>query len=84
MTYRDWLADDSFDFMSRVGGIQTPALAICGDEDYFTPVKYAEYFRDRIANCRLEVIPHAGHWTYEEQPDTFDRIVLDYLGTLSH
>lgn len=84
VTYRDWLADDSFDFMSRVDGIQTPALAVCGDEDYFTPVKYAEYFRDRMPNCRLEVISHAGHWTYEEQPDIFDRIVGEYLGTLSH
>ena len=32
--------------------------------------------------ARLEVIPHAGHWTYEEQPKIFDRIVGDYLEKL--
>lgn len=83
VTYRDWLADDSFDFMTRVAHIHTPSLAICGDEDSFTPVKYAEYFRDRMPNCRLQVIAQAGHWTYEEQPETFDRIVKDYVDGLA-
>ena len=84
VTYKDWISDDTFDCMSRIGNIHTPAIAVCGDEDYFTPVKYSEYFRDRLPNCQLEVIPRAGHWTYEEQPATFDRIVRAYLDTLPH
>ena len=82
VTYKDWISDDTFDCMSRVANIHTPSIAICGDEDYFTPVKYAEYFRDRMPHCQLEIIPQAGHWTYEEQPETFDRIVRTYLDTL--
>ena len=33
VTYRDWIADDSFDFMSRMQQIATPTLAICGAQD---------------------------------------------------
>ncbi len=82
VTYKDWISDDTFDFMSRVGNIAVPAIAICGDEDYFTPVKYAQYFHDHMPNCQLEIIQNAGHWTYAEQPQTFDRIVQTYLANL--
>jgi pimeloyl-ACP methyl ester carboxylesterase len=84
VTYKDWISDDTCDFMSRVGKIKTPAIAICGDEDYFTPPKYARYFHDRMPNCQLEIIPRAGHWAYQEQPETFDRIVRGYLNKLPH
>jgi len=53
VTYRDWLADDSCDFMSRLRHIGVPTLAICGQEDPLTPVKYHQYFRDHIPECRL-------------------------------
>ena len=76
VTCKDWVSDDTFDFMSRVGNI-------AGDEDYFTPVKYAQYLHDRMPNCQLEIIPQAGHWTYVEQPETFDRIVKTYLAHLA-
>ena len=82
VTYKDWISDDSFDFMSRVSSIHVPSLAICGDEDQFTPVKYHVYLRDRIPNCQLAIIKHAGHWTYTEQPHAFDRVVRSYLDNL--
>ena len=82
VTYKDWVADDSCDFMSRLPHITVPAFAICGDEDEFTPVKYHEYFRDHLPNCRLEVIAGAGHWPFVEQPEPFDRHILAFLDTL--
>lgn len=84
MTYKDWVSDDTCDFMSRVGQIKIPAVAICGDEDYFTPPKYARYLHGRMPNCQLEIIPQADHWAYQEQPETFDRIVRGYLDKLPH
>jgi pimeloyl-ACP methyl ester carboxylesterase len=82
VTYKDWISDDTFDFMSRVGNIAVSSIAICGEEDYFTPVKYAQYLADRMPNCQLAIIQNAGHWTYAEQPETFDRIVQTYLANL--
>jgi len=80
--YKDWVADDSCDFMSRLPHIGVPALAICGDEDEFTPVKYHEYFRDRLPNCQLEIIKGAGHWPFIEQPEEFDHGILNFLDNL--
>ena len=82
VTYKDWVADDTCDFMSRLPHIAMPALAICGDEDEFTLVKYHEYFRDHMPDCRLEIIAGAGHWPFIEQPEPFDRHILAFLDAL--
>ena len=79
VTYKDWISDDSCDFLSRIGDLGLPAIAICGAADELTPLKYHEYFRDHMPNCRLAVIPDAAHWSYVEQPDAFDLIVRGFL-----
>lgn len=83
VTHKDWICDDMFDVMRRVKDIAVPTLAICGDEDNLTPVKYHEYLRDHMPNCRLEIIEQAGHWTYIEQPEAFNRAVRLFLDGLS-
>lgn len=80
--YKDWIADDSFDVMSRLPHINVPALAICGDQDPMTPPKYHEYLRDNLPNCRLEIIENAGHWPIFENPAAFDTAVLEFLDEL--
>ncbi len=79
VTYRDWIADDSFDCMSRVQHIETPTLAICGEQDPLTPLRNHLFFQKTMPNCRLEIVPEAGHWPFAEQPDHFDAAVRDYL-----
>lgn len=81
--YKDWICDDTFDVMSRVKDISVPTLAVCGDEDNLTPVKYHTYLRDHMPNCKLEVIPQAGHWPYMEQPAAFTRAVQSFLDRLA-
>lgn len=83
VAYKDWVADDSFDFMSRLHHIRVPTLAVCGGEDQFTPLKYHEHLRDHLPDCRLEIIEKAGHWPFIEQVEAFDRRVLEFLEDLS-
>jgi pimeloyl-ACP methyl ester carboxylesterase len=71
VTLRDWIADDTCDFMARVKEIHAPTLAICGREDDLTPVKYHEYLVNTMPNCTLKIIDDAGHWTFLEKPDDF-------------
>jgi pimeloyl-ACP methyl ester carboxylesterase len=80
--YKDWIADDSCDFLSRIGKIDVPTLAICGDQDPLTPVKYHEYLRDRMPNCKLAVIENSGHWPFAENPDAFDQEIIRFLDGL--
>ena len=79
ITLKDWYADDSCDFLSRIGNIDAPTLAVCGREDQLTPLKYHEYLRDHMPNCELQVIEDAAHWPFVEQPAAFDQIVDTFL-----
>ena len=83
VTLKDWIADDSFDFMSRVHQVEVPSIAICGEQDPLTPVRNHRYFRDQMPNCSLEVIADAGHWPYVEQPEAFDRAVRRFLSSIA-
>jgi pimeloyl-ACP methyl ester carboxylesterase len=82
VTYGDWVADDTFDVMSRVSEVRVPTLAVCGAEDRLTPVKYHQFLATQIAGCRLSVIESAGHWVFWEQPEAFTRAVRGFLDAL--
>ena len=82
VTYADWMADDTFDVMSRVKDIRVPALAICGAEDRLTPVKYHQFLAAQIPGCRLAIVEGAGHWMFWEQPEVFTRTVRAFLDSL--
>ena len=66
MTFADWIADDTFDAMTRVREIRLPTLAVCGAEDRPRPVKYHRYLEEHIAGCRLAIIDGGGHWAFRE------------------
>jgi len=82
VTYQDWIADDTFDVMSRLDHIGVPTLAICGAQDRLTPVKYHQFLAARIPGCRLAVVENAGHWMFWEQPDAFTQTVRGFLDGL--
>ena len=82
VVYKDWIADDSFDCISRLSQITVPALAICGELDALTPLKYHEFLRDKLPQCGLVTIANAGHWPFVENPDAFDTAVGKFLSEL--
>lgn len=79
---RDWIADDTCDFMSRLPALGMPTLALCGREDPLTPLKYHEYLAAHMPDCELVVIDGAGHWPFAEQPAAFDAAVAGFLARL--
>jgi pimeloyl-ACP methyl ester carboxylesterase len=82
VTYGDWIADDTFDLMTRVKDIRVPTLAVCGADDRLTPVKYHQFLAAQISGCRLTIIERAGHWVFWEQPEAFTRTVREFLDSL--
>jgi pimeloyl-ACP methyl ester carboxylesterase len=82
VTYADWIADDTFDALTRVKEIAVPALAVCGAEDRLTPVKYHRYLAEHMPRCRIAVLEGAGHWSFHEQPGAFTRVVRGFLDEL--
>lgn len=77
--YRDLAACDVFDMMAEVEGIRQPALLIVGETDRMTPVKYAQFLRDRMPRAELVIVPDAGHYVQIEQPDAVAAALVSWL-----
>ena len=59
--------------------INVPTLLIAGGADLYAPPPVMRLFADRIKNSELVIVPEAGHSTYWEQPEVFNRVVLDFM-----
>ena len=59
--------------------IRTPTLLLTGDADLYTPPSVLRLFAERFPNCESLVIPECGHSAFWEQPETFNRAVLDFI-----
>ena len=59
--------------------IKTPTLLITGDADLYTPPPVLRLFAERFPDCESVVIPECGHSAFWEQPDVFNRTVLDFI-----
>lgn len=67
----------------RLPGVAMPALLIAGALDE----RYAALGREMsraMPRARLVVVPDAGHTVHLEEPEAFQRAVLDFLRTLDH
>lgn len=59
--------------------ISVPTLLLTGDSDMFAPPPVLRLFAGRIKNSESLIVPEAGHSTYWEKPDIFNRAVLDFI-----
>jgi pimeloyl-ACP methyl ester carboxylesterase len=77
--YGDFLACDRFDLSSEVERIDLPTLALCGNDDQMTPVKYSEFLHNRIRKSSLVILPEAGHMAMMEAPGAFNEKVSEFI-----
>ena len=66
-------------YLGRLSEIKTPTLIIVGEEDPGTPVAASEAIHERIPDSRLVVLPCAAHLSNTEQPEAFNRALIDFL-----
>jgi len=66
----------------RLPQLEMPTLLIWGRDDVITPPDVAREFEERLPNARLHFIDKCGHAPMIEHPDTFNRIMLDFLRDL--
>lgn len=72
----DLLSNDVSDALAM---IVAPTLLVWGAQDKLVPVSVGESVQKGLCNARLEVIPRAGHVVMWDQPEQFNRLVLDFL-----
>lgn len=59
--------------------IKVPMLLITGDADLSAPPPLLRFFAARIKNSESVLIPEAGHSAYWEQPEAFNRAILEFI-----
>jgi len=65
----------------RLPEIQVPTLLVCGDEDLsLGPMRLME---QKIKDARFVLLSPAGHFGNRDQPEAFNRAVLDFLDELA-
>jgi pimeloyl-ACP methyl ester carboxylesterase len=65
--------------LSALETIKTPTLLMAGGADLYAPPPVMEIFTKRIQNSEFVTIPDAGHSSYWETPNLFNRAVLDFI-----
>jgi pimeloyl-ACP methyl ester carboxylesterase len=60
-------------------GIRVPTLLLTGDADLFVPPPVLRLFAARIKNAQSVIVPEAGHSSYWERPEIFNRAVLSFI-----
>ena len=66
--------------------VEIPALFVAGEEDPVVKLSGPETFanmRKRVKDLRgLELLPGAGHFIQQEQPEALNRLLLGFLAKL--
>jgi len=64
---------------SVLENIKVPVLLITGDADLLAPPPLLRFVAARMKNSESLIIPEAGHSAYWEQPEIFNRAVLEFI-----
>ena len=62
-------------------GVQSRALVISGDDDRIVPPSAAAVYAERLPNSRRETVANAGHLIEMEQPETFARLITQFIAS---
>jgi len=64
---------------ARLPELRMPTLLVWGRHDHIFPPSHAESALKRLPNGRVEIFEDSGHTHQMEEPDRFNRLVLDFL-----
>lgn len=67
------------DATDRLHAVSCPTLVIVGEDDPATPVEMARTIHTAIPSAELVVLHSASHLSNVEQPEAFNRVLLDFL-----
>jgi pimeloyl-ACP methyl ester carboxylesterase len=61
--------------------VQSPTLLVWGTQDGAVDAGSAQMLMRKLPQCELAIIQGAGHMPFEESPEEFNRLVLEFLGS---
>jgi 3-oxoadipate enol-lactonase len=63
----------------RLAGLRCPVLVVCGDRDQTVPRRAVDALCAALPTAELAVVADSGHATPIDQPEAFNRLVLDFV-----
>jgi pimeloyl-ACP methyl ester carboxylesterase len=82
VTFCDFKICDEFDTLKKTNTITIPCLILCGKFDKLTPIKYSQFFHDKLEKSELQIIDKAGHMVMIEQPKQVNRAIENFVNSL--
>ena len=70
------------DSADRIGAVSAPTLVTVGELDLVLPERFSRELAERISGARLVVLPAVGHQPFQEAPDEYNRLLLDFWDRL--
>jgi pimeloyl-ACP methyl ester carboxylesterase len=64
---------------ARLDALKLPTLLLTGDADLWTPPAVLRMFARHMPRAETAIIAETGHSSYWENPEQFNRVVLDFL-----
>ena len=64
---------------AKIAAIPTPTLVLAGDADMVSPPEMMRRWSAHLKNHEFDFVPDAGHSIAWEQPDTFNKKVLEFF-----
>jgi 3-oxoadipate enol-lactonase len=68
---------------AAIAGLRAPLLCVTGEEDAVMPPAAVAMLASIVPGARLVRVPEAGHSVYWERPETFNRLVDEFLATVA-
>ena len=81
---RSALAVSKYNYNEELSGIGCPTLIMVGDQDVTAPPGGSVRMSRLIQGSKLIIFKDCGHISYVEQPEIFNRVVLDFLAKVSN
>ena len=70
---------DRADFSSVLHRVDCPTMVITGENDVIIPIEDSRAVADAISGARFVQVPNSGHLSNLENPEEFNRAMLDFL-----
>ena len=76
---RNWQRDIEA-MRNAIPKIKIPTLLIWGDRDGAVDPESSKALSERLPNCECRMLLGVGHLSFEEVPEEFNRVALEFLG----
>ena len=77
--YRSGDFDKLEPYEGALARLNLPVLILWGAQDRFASPKMAERFHSELTGSELTVVEDAGHFVWEDAPDTTSQLLVDFL-----